>query len=269
MQKIFKTRKRHKLTITKITSWALLAIGTIALAISIIYASSILALIGLGLTFWGALLSYIKTEEYIKKTLLDATALPQLTTLNQLLQDLDFKGKAVYLPPKYFKNPETTKIYITEQENWNLPQPEQIQEDEDKFLIENNDHTHILFTPIGTELAKLMEKTLGTSFTRIDIDYLQRNLPKALIEDLEIAQNLEIEIKENIVNVKIENTVYKNLCYEFNNLSRLYDTVGCPISSAIACALVKATGKPIIIENRKTSEDGKNIKIEYHILQEE
>jgi len=48
-----KTSVLHKITPTKLVSWFLLALGLIALAFSIIYTSSILAFIGLGLTFWG------------------------------------------------------------------------------------------------------------------------------------------------------------------------------------------------------------------------
>jgi len=67
----------------------------------------------------------------------------------------------------------------------------------------------------------------------------------------------------------MENSVYKNLTKETANLSNLYFSLGCPVSSAIACALAKATGKPIVIENQQTSEDGKNMEIEYRILEEE
>ena len=92
---------------------AMLLLGAISLAASIIYNSSILAFIGLGLVFWGAVLLYIRPEEYTRKTLLEAALSPPLTTLNQMIQKLDYKGDATYLPPKYFTNPETTKVCIS------------------------------------------------------------------------------------------------------------------------------------------------------------
>ena len=46
----------------------------IALTASAFYASSILAFIGLGLTFWGALLLYITPTKYVKLELLNAVA---------------------------------------------------------------------------------------------------------------------------------------------------------------------------------------------------
>jgi len=261
------TSKRHRVSLTKATGWILLSLGATALAGSILYSSQISAFIGLGLIFWGAILTYIQTEEYIKQNLLDATALPPLITLNQTLQELDYNGKAIYLPPKYFKNPETTKAYIPKQKEGKLPTPEQIQEQENKLFIENPQG--MLITPPGAELTKLFEKTLETNFTRVDLQYLQQNLPKLFIENLEIAQNFEIETENNKVHVKIENSTYKNLAKLNTQLSNLYTSLGCPLSSAIASALAKATGKPIIIQNQRISEDGKDIEIEYGIIQEE
>lgn len=263
------TKTKHKINLTKAISWTLLGVGTAALIISIVYVSSILAFIGLGLLFWGAILTYIQTEEYIKESLLDATTLPLLVTLNRILQELNYKGKSIYLPPKYFEDPEATKIYIAKQKDAEMPTPEQIQEYENKLLVKNlKDPQGILLTPPGAELAKLFEKTLGTRFTKVNLEYMQQNMPKLLIESLEIAQNFEMEAKNTKVHIKIENSTYKDLCKESTELSRLYDAVGCPISSAIACALTKAVGKPVIIENWQASKDGKTVETEYRILEE-
>jgi hypothetical protein len=245
----------------------LIATGAIALAISIIYTSSILAFIGLGLVFWGIIFAYIRTEEYTKKVLLDATASPQMATLNQIIQELEYKGNAIYLPPKYLKDPEANKAYISKQKETSLPAPEQIQKQETRFFIENP--LSILLTPPGAGLARLFEKTFKTNFTRVDLQYLQRNMPNLFIEDLEIAQNFEMEIENNKIRVKIENSVYSALNIETEQPSSTYFLFGSPLSSAIACALAKTTGKPIIIEKQQTSEDGGDVTIEYRILEEE
>jgi len=170
------TERKRKLSLTKVSGWTILGFGAAAIIASIFYASQILAFIGLGLTFWGVILIYIQTEEYIKEKLLDATALPPLETLNQILKELDYKGKAVYLPPKYLTTPEENKAYIPKQEEEKLPTPEQTQKQETKIFLENPNG--ILLTPPGAELAKLFEKTLETSFTRVDLQYLQQNMPK-------------------------------------------------------------------------------------------
>ena len=265
--------------------YALLLFGTIALISSILYSSSILAFIGMGLTFWGAILLYIQPEEYTKKVLLDATLLPSLAALDQIMQELDYKGKAIYLPPKYLNNPEANKVYISKQKDEKLPTPELILKQESKLFIQNPQG--ILLTPPGAELTKLFEETLDTSFTRTDLQYLQQNMPKLFIEDLEIAEDLEIQIKYgevstiatdpvsfgraqtkfDTIHVKITNSVYKDMCKEARKLSRVCDAIGCPICGAIACALAKATGKPVIIEETEVPEDGKTIEANFRLLE--
>ena len=267
---------------TRLVSWLLLASGLIALAASIVYESYILAFIGLGLTLWGPLLLYMSMEKYVKQTLLDSTILPSLADLDQILTELEYQGKGIYLPPKYFKDFETSKTFIPKSKNTNLPTPEKIRKQEDKIFLKNPEAA--LISPPGLSLSKLFEKTLGTSFTTVDLEYLRQNLPKLFIEDLEIAEDLEIGIKYgkvstkmtnsvppiktkyDTIQVRITNSVYQDMCRETGKLSRIRDAIGCPICSAIACALAKATGKPVIIEKTEVTEDGKTIETNFRLL---
>lgn len=277
------TRTTHKLRLVKATSRTILGVGAAVLIASVIYVSQILAFIGLSLVFWGALLLYIQPEEYTKKALLDATALTSLATLNQIMQELNYKGKAIYLPPKYLKDPEANKIYIPKQKDGKPPTPELILKHQSQFFIKNPQG--ILLTPPGAQLTKLFEKTLETSFTKTDLQYLQENMPKLFVEDLEIAEDIEIETKNrkaakeitdpvsligtarDTIHVKITNSILQGIWKEDRKLSYICGTIGCPICSAIACALTKATGKPITIERIQPSEDGKIIEADYRVLE--
>jgi len=259
-----------KLTLAKVTSWTMLGIGSIALLSSIVFVSSILAFVGLGLVFWGALLLYIRNTEYTRKDLLDASILPSLETINKIMRELAYKGNAVYLPPRYFEDPDTIKVYIPKQEDAQIPTPEQTHKHENQLIRNLQGISQgILLIPLGAELSKLFEKTLETNFTRVDLEYLRQNMPKLFIEDLEISQSFEMEAADNRVVVRVGNTSYNNLFKDTRNASNNHCILGSPISSAIACALAKATGKPVTIENQQTSEDGEYIVIEYQILEDE
>ena len=261
------SKMRINMNLAKVAGWITLSLGVLSLIVSIISDSQILAFIGLGLTFWGIILTYIRSEEYVKETLLNATSLSTLATLNQIIQELGYREKAIYLPPRYLKDPESNRVYIPKSKLSKLPTPEQIQEKEDKLFIENPQG--ILLIPSGSELTKLFEKTLGTSFTRVDLQYLQLNIPKLFVEELEIAQNLDINIKNNTVLVKIENSTYLSLTREVSKFSKLYESIGCPLSSSIACALAKVTGKPVTVEKEQIKDEEKTIEIEYRIMEEE
>ena len=249
----------------------MLILGTIALVASTISTSTILAFIGLGLAFWGAILLYIRPEEYTKKVLLEATLSPSLTTLNQMIQEFAYKGDVTYLPPKYFADPETTKIYISKHKDTSLPTPEQVQKHENQPVARTP--RGMLLTPPGIQLSRLLEKSLGTTFIRTDLKNLQQNLPRLFIENLEIAENLEIRAEDDMtksttIHAKITKPFYADTFKEAEEPSQLTGSIGGPICSAIACALAKATGKPITIDKEEQSQDGKTTRIQYHMVEE-
>jgi exosortase len=255
-----------KIDRVKLVCSILLSSGVMALIFSIYYNSSTIALIGLGLAFWGAILLYIRPGKYVEETLLDKTTLSSLSSLDQILGELGYKGKGVYLPPKYFNDFESTKVYFSAQEQAKLPSREQTQVQGNRMFLKNPEG--ILVTPLGIELTQLFEEKLGTSFIRVDLKYLEQNMAKLIVEDLEIAQSLQIETRGGSVHIKIENTIYRNVCIDVRKFSNICNSMGCPLCSAIACALAKATGKPVIIEEDIASEDGQTIDIEYRLLEE-
>ncbi len=262
----------------------MLLLGTISLIASISYNSSILAFIGLGLVFWGAILLYIRPEEYTGKTLLEAAVSPSLITLNQMIQELGYKGDATYLPPKYFANPETTKICVSKYKYASLPTPEQTQKYEDQPIARTAQG--LLLTPPGIQLSRLLEKSLGKSFIQTDLESLQQDLPELFIEKLEIAENLELQaendtsktkkgnpasltqVRNTTVHARITKPLYGNTFKWAENPSHITGSIMCPVCSAIAIAITKATGKPVRITDTKSSEDGNIIEASYEIIEE-
>ena len=67
--------------------------------------------------------------------------------------------------------------------------------------------------------------------------------------------------------MRITNSLYKDLYTEAETRSHI-GVIGCPICSALACALAKATGKPVTIERTEASEEGKILEAYYRILQD-
>lgn len=273
---------RARISLIHAAITAMLTLGATAILTSIAYTSSVLAFIGLGLIFWGAILLYIKPEEYTKKVLLEAALSPSLTTLNEMIQEFAYKGDATYLPPKYFTHPGTTKIYVPKRKDASLPTPEEIQKYENQPVARTTQG--LLLTPPGTQMARLLEKSLGTSFIVMNLENLQRKLPKHFIENLEIAENLEIQVEnnktgkktdgttsplpmKNTIHAKITKPIYGNKFNETRDPQQSNVLIGCPISSAVAIAITKAAGKPVRITDLKNSEDGNILEASYEIIE--
>ena len=247
---------------SKQIGYVLLPLGFLALIFSIVYTSSILAFIGLGLTFWGALLTYLRQEKYVKATLIDSTAISSIENLDKIITELKYKGKGIHLPPEYFKDPKSGLVYIPKKEGAKIPRAGETSEE-----VFSQKTQGMFITPPGLSLTNYFENELGKNFAKADLKHLQNNLPKLFIENLEIAEDLEIEIENNTFHIKIINSVYKDLCSKARKFSSICGSVGCPICSAIACALTRATGKPVVVSKDNSSADGKIIDIQYMILE--
>lgn len=251
---------RIKITITD----TMLIIGIIAVVVSVFNASSILAFIGLGLAFWGALLRYVSPSKQAPLDLLTATASSTLTDIEKLLTNSNATAKGVYLPPKYLKDFESSLIFIPLDPKQPLPTLAEV--DETKLYAKNPNG--LFLTPPGLALSRLLEKELGASFTTTDLNIIQEKLPKLLIEDTEIAENVEITTENTTITIEITNHIFNELCNEVAKLPRTHKIIGSPLSSAIACALAKATGKPITIEKEEQNQEAKSTKILYRILED-
>ena len=235
-------------SLLRITSLLFFA-GISILFLSINFNSSILAFIGLGLVFWGAILLFIRSNRYVKEDLLLTATKSSLLTLRQFILELGYKGKGIYLPPKYLRDYDSSKVFITKTSKSILPLITQIQ-DSNNLIVK--DPEGILLTPPGYDLSLLFEKTLGTHFIQKDLAFIEINLRRLIVDDLEIAQNIEMKITEELVQVTIEDSVYKNMG---------------TLSSAIACVLAKTSGKLVIITNREISKNSKIITLSYTLIE--
>jgi hypothetical protein len=255
--------RNHKRSLSETVAYVLLFSGAIALIISNVYSLSILAFIGLGLTLWGALLLYIKPAKYVKVSVLDSTAISPLETIDQIITDLNYKGKAVYLPPRYLKELKGGKVFIPSKKNLSVPPLEEVAQA--KTFLTNP--KGICLTPPGLGLVNLYENELGKDFTNVDLNYLQNNLPKLFIDDLEIAEDLEIKVEGNTIKAKITGAINKDLCSETRKLANICGSVGCPLCSSIAIALTRATGNPVIIEKIEVPREGETIEADFRLLE--
>lgn len=253
---------KQRFASSKIIAYSLLAIGAVALILSIIFSSSILAFIGLGLAFWGALFLFIRPEAYVKAKLLDPTVLSSLMAIDEILGEEACQGKGLYLASKHGHGFKDGTVFIPAKNEVAIPSTDEIA---GKKVFSKNPQGVCLLSP-GYGLTKLFEKELGVDFSKVDLDYLQKNLPKLLVEDLEVVEDFSMNVDGELVEVKMVGAIYHDLCREVRKLNNICLHLGCPIISAIGCALAKVTGKPVVFEGDKLSSGGKEIHARYRII---
>jgi hypothetical protein len=255
--------KRNQNVVILIIKTVVPALGVYLTAISVLSNSSFLAIFGVTIAFWGIIFIYITSSKYVPLTLLNASVEAAADNIEQLIFELDLSEKGVYLPPKNLKNIDSTLVFIPKTPKTPLPTAEDINE---KQLI--NQKNGALITPPGLALSRLFEKELGFSFTETDLNRLQNKLPKLLVGGLELAESAEIQIQGNTVSIEVSGGTLDDICRQTDSQPKTHRQVGCFLSSALACVLVKTTGKPITIQNETHNQETKTTKIEYQILEE-
>jgi hypothetical protein len=254
----------HRIVLTnqQIASYVLLTLGLVSLLASLFFNLETLALIGLGLTFWGAFFVYVTPTKYVKLDFLIASATASLSNIERILTSEKTDSKGVYLPPKYLKDYQSSLVFIPPVSDSSLPKFERALLD--SGTLYSKDPTGILLTPPGSDLCKLFEKELKKFFTDTDFHEVQEDLPR-LLEKLRIAKSTTIQQTANIVTVEVKHHIFEDLCKEAIKLRRTHESIGCLLPSTIACVLAKATGKPVIIEKEEQSPDNEGTKITFRI----
>jgi len=229
----------------------------------------ILAFIGLGLVFWGALFFLVRPTSYVKSSLLDATAISSYTTIDRIAKELKYHSKSYYIPPypeevylpEHLKGLKEMIVFISADEETKLPSIEEIAKS--RFILDNPNG--IIISPPGLGLVDQFERELRTNLTKINLEELCEVLPKTIQEDLQLAKEVVMESEENQVHLKITDSIYKALYHEADLQSVRF--LGSPLESAIACAIAKSTGKPVTIQESNISQDAEAIEVTYRTVE--
>ena len=251
---------------TRLAGYVVTFVGAAVLAGSMVFSSSVWVIIGLVLTFWGILFFFLKPTSLVKADLLDSASYSLLENVHRLVSEFGLKGKGVYLPPRYLEDLSSGLVFIPAKDEVYVPTVDEVGEAEERISLKNPNG--VCLVPSGVALTNLFERELGISFAKVDLDNLMRNLPRVFVEALEIADDFDLDVEDNRVHVRIEGSVYKDLCDEVRGLSRVCGGFGCPLCSSIACALARASGRPVVMDGNEFSRDGKAMDVYYRVLEE-
>jgi hypothetical protein len=242
---------------SRLFAFVMLLVGAIALASAVVYAATVLAFVGLGLTFWGVLILQVRPAGYLRAELLESTALSPILIANQFLSELGYAGKAIYM----VGDNQETVMFVPADDRQATPSLNQIK---NKVFLESP--KGIILTPPGRSLAHLLEEELGGKSTIRDL--AGDRLAQVLTEHLDIVKGFEMHLEAGRAQIRFEESVYADLCKDLKDRTNIWSTMGSPISSAMACLLTEATMRPVAFEGETLSEDGRVMEASYHIIQE-
>jgi len=248
---------RRQRKTTTIVGYLLTAVGLVTLVASIVLASTVLAFIGLGLTFWGLLAFFIQPNRYVKSDLMNATAISSLRTIDKMMVGMGYREKGVYIRAG---DSDKAVVFVPSEPFSLIPEVTAIEE---RVFLSKPEG--LLVPPPGLALAALIERKLGFKLKNCGLETLVEAIPKVLVEDLEIVKDVAIEVTGETIRFTLYDSIYADFCAEIRETSRRCG-LGCPMCSALASVLAIATGKPILYEEDRMSEDEKVTESLYHVL---
>lgn len=229
-----------------------LAAGVVLLVFSMLLEMQIAAFIGLGLTFWGAVLALTRNGKYVESSLLDSSARSTYTTVDRMINDLKYTGQGYYIPaypkdvflPEYLKNLKEAVVFVSESFN-GKPSIDELASG--KFISAQT--RGFFITSPGSGIMTQIEKELRIDLSKINLTELSEILPKCLTESLNLARNAEMALLPTGASFKATGIVYDSL-YNPESKPKSVDMLGCPLVSSVACALAKASGKTVVIKEQ-------------------
>ena len=240
-----------------------LAAGVFLLFYSMIVGMQIAAFIGLGLTFWGAIFAVAQNRKAVDSSLLDGTAVSAYSTLDRMINDLNYNGQGYYIPaypqdvpiPEYLTSLKEPVVFISEKFD-GKPAVEELASG--KFLSEK---THGVFiTAPGAGLMAQMERQLQIDLSKTNLEELCYILPRCVAGALNLARSVDLRLVDNGANLKATGILYKSL-YKSERQFKSVHILGCPVVSAVACALAKTTGKTVVIREQTVLPHGSGVNV--------
>lgn len=237
-----------------------LAIGAVLLVFALIFELQVLAFIGLGLTFWGAVFALTRDGKYVDSALLDSTALSNYSTVDRMITDFKNKGQAYYIPaypkdvflPDYLKKLRDPVVFISENFNEKM-----VVDDIASGKFFSSKANGFFISSPGTAIMSQVESYLRLDLSKISLNELVDIFPKFLTETLNLTKNAQMTLTSNGAQFKATGIVYTSL-YSSETKPNCVNILGCPVVSAVASALAKVSGKTVVIKNQYATH-GNNV----------
>lgn len=199
---------------------------------------------GIGGVFLGVVVFTFSTSDYIKYDAFKAVVLPYVELSRNLVNVLEFKSAAVFIPP--YSNLPDGGIFIPLHEDFDL---DLAKLDRNTVFITDvgrEKEMGLLLTPLGKELMKMYESYSEMDFTNAGL-YVVENA-SAVLRSLGLAKSVTVEESGDRIKVYVE-SVRTNTC------SKTCEQVACPICSSILLSIAKSLQELILIEEFKVEDE--------------
>jgi len=180
----------------------------------------------------GVVFVFSSIEPCVKLNVANEAVVSALLALNKFLKHFKIKGKAVYIPS--LSEGKGALLFLPRKDGDAIPNYDEIMEG-DSIGVERG----IVLPSLGTKLVQLYESELD-GLKNLDFEYLTEWLPRVLVEELQVAEKVEIYSENELVHIRFSEPVFRHVC-QHNDLASIRKSIGCPLCSSIAETLARNT----------------------------
>lgn len=220
-----------------------------------------LVALGLGALFLGVIIMFLPESAALKASrLANLASVPSLLNIEALLEDLDVDTHGVYIPVSGFGMVPKVFVPLSESDV-TLSPPLQLARSNRVFMTvgRNPRDRGILLTPPGGDIMSALENCLQLDFSTIKLEDLAARLDFAL-DVLGIARGTKVEYAESTTKAQMDLISLVEMEGRLRKVApRLVAQVGTPLTSAVAAAVSKATGKYVRLQSQ--NQEGSRITL--------
>ena len=204
---------------------------------------------GIGGIFLGIIVLTFSTSDYIKYDAFKAMVLPYFRLCRRLINTLELKSKAVYIPA--YSNLPDGGIFVPLHDDFEL---DLAKIDENSFFITDVGRERemgLFLAPLGREMMKMYEAYAEMDFTNAGLHAVEN--ASAVLKSLGLATSVTVEERGEQIRVLVAGVKIK-IC------SKACEQVACPICSSILLSIAKSIQELIVVEDFK-------IEIEHELVE--
>jgi len=230
----------------------LMAIGAVFAFKGVMGENQSLINVGIGGLFLGIIVLTFSTSDYIKYDAFKAMVLPYFRFCKGLVDSLELKSKAVYIPP--YSNLPDGGIFVPLHDNFDL---DLAKLDETAFFITDvgrEKEMGVFLAPLGRDLMKMYESYSEMEFTNAGLHAVEN--ASAVLKSLGLATSVIVEEREEGDKIRVlVSGVKADLC------SETCEQVACPIFSSILLSIAKCIQELIVVETFKIETEHELVEI--------
>lgn len=210
-----------------------------------------------GALFVGVFTIFVMTERTLPADIAQRQMMSQVRLTNELVENLNLKGSAAYIPAKYALTRE--KVLIPATDN-TLSMP--IMTDDLVFSLGADRATlGIFLTPPGVDLLDGFERDLAVSNKDVGLEAFEGNMQVAKL-GMGLVRDFKVKERDGETILRMEHAAFADSCRTVRALMPdVCRQAGCPICSALLTGIARSTGKIVKIKSVENDTD----RIQFHL----